>query len=130
MGYAEIRLGSSAVECRTYGAQISLPPYPSPSGLGSRLAAGPPGLDALLGRTCPSSEINPTTWASSCQQSQGEKAECDATGHLAINKLLSLLFPFAELKFVNTISCLVRTCATGKSYFRGTDTAPPLRAAR
>ena len=59
MGYAEIRLGSSAVECRTYGAQISLPQYPSPFGLGSRLAAGPPGLDALLGRTCPSSEINP-----------------------------------------------------------------------
>ena len=37
---------------------ISLPPYPSPSGLGSRLDAGPPGLDGLLGRTCHSSEIN------------------------------------------------------------------------
>src|SRR5882757_5507262 len=52
-GMPKLGWGSSAVECRTYGAQISLPQYPSPSGLGSRLAAGPPGLDALLGRTCP-----------------------------------------------------------------------------
>src|ERR1700679_1740474 len=39
-------------------ALIIFPQYPSPSGLGSRLADGPPGLDALLGRTFHSSEIN------------------------------------------------------------------------
>ena len=37
-------------ECRTYGARDH-PPLPSPSGLGSRLANGPPGLDAIVGRT-------------------------------------------------------------------------------
>jgi hypothetical protein len=49
----------------------------------------------LVPRTVPDTAPS-STWASSCQQSQGEKAECDATGHLAIRKLLSLLFPFGK----------------------------------
>jgi hypothetical protein len=43
------------VEWRTYGARVFLQ-YPSPSGLGSRLADGPLGLDELLSRTFHSSE--------------------------------------------------------------------------
>jgi hypothetical protein len=35
---------------------VILPQYPSPSGLGSRLANGPPGLEEVLGCTLHSSE--------------------------------------------------------------------------
>jgi hypothetical protein len=45
---------------RKSGSAI-LDQYPSPSGLGSRLATGPPGLDKLLGRRFHSSEISRRT---------------------------------------------------------------------
>jgi hypothetical protein len=52
--------GCSAVKCRTYGARHrSSVPQPFRAGLG--LADGPPGLDAVLGHTLHSSEINRQT---------------------------------------------------------------------